>query len=267
MVYNSDESKIYMFGGADEKEVKSDLYYLENFKWKKVRTKHSPLPRTFSSMIYDKNQKRIILFGGNKVLFGKETKSSNLLNDTWQFKNGKWTKLKIKNAPTPRAEASMVFDPIRNIILLYGGYTITNKQYIKLGDTWLFHENNWIKVSEKGPISRNGANMIYDMEKKNILLFGGSTIDKQYGNSKGETWLWSGKSWNKIEMDQPPGIYNSSMIYNKFEKTIYRFGGWNGNSRINETWIFKNENWERLNIPISPKPRNHTSMVFDEKEK
>ena len=175
MVYNSKESRIYLFGGADEKEVKSELYYLQARKWHKIQVSRSPSARTFASMVYDPDQDRVILFGGNKVLFGKETKSTNLLNDTWQFKNGEWILIQMENAPPPRAEASMVFNPLKKSIILFGGYTIINDDYVKLADTWEFYKGTWSKLSENGPSARNGANMVSDLENNRILLFGGST--------------------------------------------------------------------------------------------
>lgn len=267
MIYNSDESKVYLFGGANSKEVLSDLWYLDGVNWNMVILENSPLARTFASMVYDKNEKRIILFGGSKVLFGKETKIQNLLNDTWQFKNSKWTKLNTKNPPLPRAEASIVYDEHRKKIILFGGYTIQNGEYIKLGDTWEFYDNNWRLISDSGPSKRNGASMVYDTKNKYTVLFGGSTADKQYGKSKGETWIWKSKKWGKIKTEQPNGIFNTNMIYDKNKNQIFRFGGWNGDLRINETWSYINNKWSKLNLKTKPLPRNHSNMVYDEKQK
>ena len=52
----------------------------------------------------------------------------------------------------------------------------------------------------------------------------------------------------------------------ELEKLI-RFGGWNGNSRISETWSFQNNKWSKLNIDNGPAPRNHCDMVYDERNK
>jgi len=109
--------------------------------------------------------------------------------------------------------------------------------------------------------------MAYDASKKAIVLFGGSTVDKQYGESSGETWEWDGERWTKIEIEQPPGIFNASMAYDKEENEIIRFGGYNGEARINETWSFKNNAWGPLALDNNPTPRNHSNMVYDEKRK
>ena len=267
MAYHSEESRVYVFGGANEKEVLSDMWVLDSSSWRKVVAKNEPNPRTFASLIYDKKNNRLVLFGGSKVLFGKEPDPQNLLNDTWQFRNNRWEKLITNDAPSARAEAPMEYDESRETIVLFGGYYIQNGEYIKLGDTWEFHDNDWHLTSTVGPSERHGVSMAYDAEDKSIVLFGGSTIDKQYGEYKGETWKWKGEEWNKLDIEQPTGIFNASMVYDKEQRELIRFGGWNGKSRINETWSFRNNKWNKLDIDNNPTPRNHSNMAYDEKNK
>ena len=265
MTYNSNDSKIYLFGGANHEKVMNDLWFFENNKWIKVNVKEKPLPRTFSQMVYDTQNERLLLFGGNKVLFGDGANSNTLLNDTWEFKKGKWKKLVTTIAPQPRSEAAMIFDAVRNKVVLFGGYTFKEKKYKKLHDTWEFYDNDWHLISEEGPSARNGAAMIFDKINKEVILFGGSAIDRQYGENKGETWSWNGKKWSKFKMSNTVGVFNAAMIYEPNKKEIIRFGGWNGKARIDETWIFKNKKWSKQDIENSPESRNHSSMVFDEK--
>ena len=267
LVYNTDNEKVYLFAGATEKEVLSDLWVFNDNNWEKVNSSIQPDPRTFAALSYDQANKRIIMFGGSRVLFGTETSDKNLLNDTWQFKENIWEKIITKNSPNPRAEASMVYDESRNRLVLFGGYMIKDKQYIKLGDTWEFYDNNWQLVSETGPSQRHGVAMVYHEEKNKTILFGGSTIDKQYGDAAGETWQWNGKNWEKLEIKQPTGVFNSEMVYDPFLNQCLRFGGWNGKSRINETWLFTNTEWKQLIIKDKPEPRNHSAMVYDLKRK
>jgi len=266
MVYDTHKSIVYLFGGANEEAVLSDLWFLNETQWEKVETDKTPSPRTFASMAYDRVNTRIVLFGGSKVLFGKTPDSDNLLNDTWVFEDNTWKKLITKNAPTPRAEATMVYDENRNKLLLFGGYTIEGKKYIKLGDTWEFYDNEWHLVSDKGPSKRHGISMSFDGESNEVILFGGSTVDKQYGERKGETWRWDGQKWNKLSIEQPLGVFNATMTYDPHKEEFVRFGGWNGKSRINTTWVFKENSWRILASDQSPSPRNHSNMVYSIKE-
>ncbi len=264
MVYHAGDSLIYAFGGANAREVLSDLWTLENGSWQKVSPDTTPAPRTFAALVYDDVANRLILFGGSKVLFGDGPSVRNLLNDTWQFHEGQWQQLLTVHSPSPRAEMSMAYDSKRNAMVLFGGYTIENGEYVKLADTWEFRDGDWELVGESGPSPRHGAGVVYDPTRETVLLFGGSTEDKQYGPSKGETWQWDGRVWLQVDMDQPLGVFNAAMAWDKSKRAVIRFGGWNGDSRINETWELSGNRWVRVATKLSPDARNHSALVYDE---
>lgn len=267
MAYHQNDSAVYLFGGASEKEVLADLWVLDDNNWHEVASADGPEPRTFAPLTYDPTNDRLLLFGGSKVLFGKESSVKNLLNDTWEYKNNAWRKIETSNAPIPRAEAAMAFDENRGVLLLFGGYTIEDGSYIKLGDTWEFRNEDWNLVSEEGPTPRHGVSMSYFPEEESIILFGGSTADKQYGPTAGETWKWNGEAWDKMQITQPSGVFNAVVAYDRESMNLVRFGGWTGGGRTNETWTFQDSSWNKLELATSPSERNHSSMVYDQKNK
>lgn len=265
MAYHAGDSAVYLFGGATEKEVVNTLSKLQNRSWVALNFEGGPEPRTFAAFTYDPKNDRLLLFGGSKVLFGSETTVHNLLNDTWEYKDEQWERIGTSKAPSPRAEMSMAYDARREVIVLFGGYTIENEEYVKLADTWEFRDNTWSKKTVEGPSARHGAPMIYDHERETILLFGGSTVDKQYGEHAGETWTWNGDSWTQVLADhQPEGIFNSTMAYDA-EGNFIRFGGWDGRSRVDLTYTLSSSGWELLQPLNQPTARNHHAMVYDEK--
>lgn len=267
MAYKSKDSLVYLFGGANEEHVLNDLWVLDSKEWRKVQTLRAPGPRTFAAMVYDHGGDRLVLFGGSKVLFGKGADSLNLLNDTWEFKNNQWKKLETVSAPTRRAESVMVYDYASQTILLFGGYVISNGEYVKLGDTWEYQNNDWTQVATHGPSPRHGVSMTYHRGNQEVMLFGGSTEDRQYGEGTGETWTWNGEKWSKLATPQPPGVFNASVAYDLGKKALLRFGGYDGAGRIDETWSFREGQWIELKTAKSPSPRNHSQMVYDEAQK
>lgn len=267
MAYHRKDSILYVFGGADEEKVTGKLYVLKDSIWDGIETNTSPQARTFASLCYDFKNNRLIIFGGNKVLFGKDTNENNLLNDTWEFSNGKWKKLETKQAPSPRAEMAMSYDEDRGVIVLFGGYKIEKSTYIKLGDTWELSDNEWNLVSLDGPSARNGAAMAYNAEDNYMVLHGGSTLDNQYGEGRGETWIWNGNRWRQMSDSNVAGVYNCAIAYDKKHSIIRRFGGWNGQVRIDETWSLNRSEWNKDRLFTRPLARNHSGMVYDEKRK
>ena len=261
MVYDSRFSRVLLFGGADEKKVYGDLWVLEKRNWKLLK-REGPTPRTFAGFVYDEANKRSILFGGSSVLFGNKTNPGQMLGDTWSFKTRGWEKLYTPNSPGPRASAAIAYDSQNKRIVMFGGYRMEDGKVKRLSDTWEFKNDDWKKINDSGPSARVGASMVYDPRTKKMILFGGSTDAKEYGAGSGETWILDGSAWTKIEIDQPPNIFDSTMVLQTDKDRILRFGGWNGTGRINETWIYKTK-WSKLKHKTSPPPRNHSSMVYD----
>lgn len=260
LVYDENLNKTILFGGADTEKVLNDTWQFDGEKWFLIAT-NSPPPRTFASMIYDSVRKKILLFGGNRVFFGKDDNDYEFLNDFWEFDGKVWTKIDV---PTPegRAEASLVFDRQRQKAVLFGGYRIENGTMKPLSDTWEWNGKSWKKMAEGVPTARSGAAIAYDSKRRKVVLFGGGI--KSGGAN--ETWEWNGKSWREIKSAKTEPRYNSTMVFDESSGKIVRFGGWDGTKRVSETWEFDGKTWTRLNIE-SPEARNHAVMVYDKQRK
>lgn len=268
MAHHPENGLTYIFGGATHKEVSNKLYIYDGTHFRHIQSKSNPAPRTFPAMAFHGQESTIYIFGGSKVLFGNKPQSDNILNDTWRLKNDEWSKVETKDSPPPRAESTMVYDEFTGKLVLFGGYVIRGKNYVKLNDTWEFYDGNWHSVATKGPSPRNGTSMVYDPVEKRVILFGGSTNDRSYGAKTGETWQWKNSAWTKLNITQPDNIFNSAMAYDHRNNRIVRFGGYDGNVRTNNIWYFEKNQWEKSPItsPI-PSARNHTQMVYDSKNR
>jgi hypothetical protein len=257
LVYDSKRKKTILFGGADASRVLGDLWEWRGKKWRCVSSGGS-IARTFPAMAYDIERRKIVMFGGNRVLFGKDGETNTILDDTWEWDGRKWLKIEAKGPPA-RSEAVMVYDPKRKRTVLFGGYFKSDGKNMRLGDTWEYDGRNWTLASEAGPSPRSGSAAVYDKERGKVILFGGNGL-------LNDTWEWDGKSWNRIETNDVPGRFNAVMAFDSAGKKIVRFGGWNGSARIGDTWLFDGKNWERLNV-AGPEPRNHSAAVYDSSRK
>jgi hypothetical protein len=264
MTYHDGLDKVVLFGGATEDRVLDDLWILDKDRWVKVDSK-GPKARTFPSLVYDPEQKRLILFGGNTVLFGRSRDSSTFLNDCWEWRNNKWRKLESNNVPSPRAEASIVNDKKNKRIILYGGYRFDKDgKSVRLFDTWAFKNNEWLKLSDKGAISSNGTCIVY--RDGDIILYGGNRPPNVNDSIASEsTWLWKKTEWVCLNI-KSPHYFNAAMSYDPDLKFVLRFGGWNGQKRLNETWMLKDV-WTKLTSATLPAARNHARLVYDKLNK
>jgi hypothetical protein len=257
MVYDGDLHADILFGGADAAKVCSDTWSYTKGRWKKI-PEQGPGPRTFPAMVMADHY--ILLFGGNRVLFGDEMHPAHYLDDTWLFRNGHWKKLDLAIHPGPRAEMAIGYDPVHKKVLLFGGRQ-AGDQWI-LSDTWEFDGNLWTQLYRPGPSARSGAVMNYDMGLKQLVLFGGNPVIAKDQNYNGPMWSWDGVDWHRMAVSDSL-VFNSTMVFDAADNYLIRFGGWNGKERLNNTWIFQNGFWIKLEPATRPEARNHATMVFD----
>ena len=257
LAYHAERGRVVLFGGADEKRVRGDLWEWDGATWREL-SPAGPPARTFPALAYDRARKRLVLFGGNRVLFGKGAERDTFLDDMWEWSEGGWQQVEAATPP-PRAEASMAYDAARRRLVLFGGYRGAGPARVRLGDTWEWDGRRWEeKHPAVAPSPRNGAAMSYDADRRRVVLFGGN-------GPSGETWEWDGVAWRRIDAPTP-GRFNSAVAYQGRPRALLRFGGWNGQAREGDTWRYERGRWQRLDVP-GPEPRNHASMAHDERRR
>lgn len=253
MAYDSARGRVLLFGGANERQVLADLWSWDGERWSCL-SEDGPSPRTFPSLAYDAGGQRLILYGGNRVLFGTEQDGDTFLDDMWAWDGRSWERIQT-DTPPARAEAAMVYDSIRRRLVLFGGHRVVDGERIRLGDTWEWNGHRWEQVSSDGPSARNGAAMAYDARRERAILFGGS-------GASDETWEWDGSAWKRISSADPEGRFNPAMAYDAGRQEIIRFGGWTGQERARGTWRYDGSQWT-LAGREGPSSRNHTAMTYD----
>lgn len=260
MVYDGSREHLMLFGGADASKVCGDTWAWNGITWMRISFT-GPGPRTFPAMAYDSIRKKVVLFGGNRVLFGTDRKENTFLSDTWEWDGDRWVQTK-GSGPPPRAEAGMAFDTRRGRVVLFGGYNRTGGEIRRLGDTWEWDGANWLQLKIAGPAPRNGAAQVYDILREKIVLFGGRT---QEGVS-GETWEWDGKEWIENHSASTQGRFNCTMAYDNARQSVIRFGGRFAGKPVGDTWGYDGKVWKHLSS-TGPSERNHTAMDYDSKRK
>jgi hypothetical protein len=256
MAYDPRRQSVLLFGGADATRVCGDTWGWDGTSWTQLSAA-GPAPRTFPAMTCDSARREALLFGGNRVLFGKDERDYEFYADLWRWNGRRW-RLATASGPAGRAEAALAFDSQRGRAVLFGGYNRSGSQIQPLGDTWEWDGRGWTQVSETGPSPRYGAAMSYDNQRGRVVLFGGPVRN----SGGGETWEWDGQGWRQIGSATTERRYNSVMAYDEQRQKILRFGGWNGAARVSETWEYDGATWQAVNA-AGPEARNHTALAYD----
>ncbi|MCY3414875.1 MAG: hypothetical protein INQ03_24710 [Candidatus Heimdallarchaeota archaeon] len=110
------------------------------------------------------------------------------------------------------------------------------------------------------PDARFGHAMVYDNDTKQVLLFGGSTMDYSILD---DTWIYdcSENTWRQLDLNiRPNARFNHKMAYDSVYKKILLFGG-----NVADTWVFDMtvETWTEISNAVAPSPRRSFSLYFD----
>jgi hypothetical protein len=195
-VFDPVRRRMLVFGGYDDRQEWGDLWALSldgARRWTRLNVGGpGPSPRLGHAAVYDPVGDRMILFGG--------THGDLALNDTWQLPLSEpltWAPLPSAVRPPGRANAALVFDSIRNRLVLFGGSA--NAQVFDAGawpdssDTWILPlapGASWAPASLSGPSpgDRTSPAAVFDTKRDQTLVLQGRRYEFQTFDSVQETW-------------------------------------------------------------------------------
>ncbi|MCI4367398.1 MAG: hypothetical protein L3K08_06570 [Thermoplasmata archaeon] len=88
-----------------------------------------------------------VLYGGNSWN-GTLPFTNGSLSDTWLFDGSRWHLQSTKTNPGPRYSASLAFDQVDGVDVLFGGFNRTGHP---IGSTWIFNGSAWF-APNLGPV-------------------------------------------------------------------------------------------------------------------
>jgi hypothetical protein len=253
-VYDSDRKKLVVVCSD------STVFEWDGAAWKQITgQKTQPGVRSFSSMVYDPNLKKTVLFGGFD--------SVNYTDETWTWDGTTWTRVK-KNPPPSRSLAAMWFDPTLKKTVIFGGIgrKSSEDRIVRFNDMWSFDGTGWTQLKSVAtlPDARYGAQVAIDPRSGKVLLFGGlvlqnlgATQNQFYAN---DLWSWDGTTWTKLTTNgTPPARENGALAYDPSTNQMALFAGYSG-FYLSDLWMLDSQmNWtlkaEQANPPAVIPPR------------
>jgi hypothetical protein len=227
-----------------------------------------PPARKRAAAVFDAARHRMILFGGE---------GPGVLNDLWTLElDGAehWTPaVSSGQVPEPRSKHAMVYDPVEDRVLLFGG---VNADGVPLRDLWALSlaDLSWTALSPASlpPLARFGTSLIYDPIGDRVILFGG----KLYTTNTSDTWelkLRPTLEWNRLSPTGsiPDPRHGHTAVYDARRARMLLFAGSTGilqDEPLQDTWELKLGSapaWRALSYPEASLPArrvNHTA-VYD----
>lgn len=249
MVYLPENYSILLFGGrrnTDYTELDDTWKFdLMTNTWEEIFPTTRPPARQLSSLTYDSQSERILMFGG----FGLNEVHTN---DLWEFtpENNTWKELTTSNSPQSRYGHSLIYRNATDNSYLFGGRTLGLNN-----DLWEFDPsiNAWnsIDTSTK-PLQRYFHSMEYCSESDLGFLFGGDNPDTS-GRALDDTWTYNftANSWTELQPEiAPPTRLIYSMCYDTTLNQVYIYGGLTEDYQVclGDFWKydFTSSNWFKV---------------------
>lgn len=169
--------------------------------------------------------------------------------------------------PGERTGQQMIYDPILDEIVLYGGNR-GNGVRSSLDTVWKYSisDSQWREISsETTPVSRFSHHMVYLPINRSIFLFGGcKTSDYE---RLGDTWLYNldNNTWEEVSPSVSPSARSDlALCYDSLKNRVLLFGGYNyDDNKLNDLWVYypNNNSWTEL-APSSSPPSDYGHSLF-----
>lgn len=197
-----------------------------------------PSPRVGHSMAIDPVRRVVHLFGGSADSLGTGY-SNALTNSGWQLPLAEadpaWSPEAFSGGPLlPRRDASLVVDPVRDRLLLFGG---TNGN-VMTNEVWqrpLSGGTAWTRLVVGGMLPRQRANAaaVYDPDGDRLLVFGGYDYSTSTSAYLADLWALSladPPHWTRLDAPGPAPIGRADAVlaYDSARHCAWLVGGRNG---------------------------------------
>jgi hypothetical protein len=255
MVYDGTNRRVVMFGGQTwhgvGETVWNDTWGWDGARWTLLAPggEGTPSARWVVGLSYDSQRGRTVLFGGMNA-------RGVQLGDTWEFDGTAWSEREAAASPPGRLGGPMVFDPTRNVTVLYGGSVFTSP----LRDTWDWDGTAWtLRASDSPAGARMGHGMVFHAVLGEVVAMGG--VDEGAEFPAWPSWRWNGTTWRPVgdAMPMPVGVSYADMAYDSRRERLVMFGGINVPP---DTWEFDGDAW-MLRATEGPGWRFSHVMTYD----
>ena len=155
--------------------------------------------------------------------------------------------------PDARFGHSMAYDANRQVVVLFGGGTISSGG--DFNDLWEWDGASWINrtpspLPASWPSPRKNGSMVYDRVRGVCVYFGGVTSSSNLD----ETWEWDGQAWLQRSFggNTPAPRRYAEFVYDEVQSVSMLYGGYDGSSDYTDTWIYDGSSW--VESVVSPHP-------------
>jgi len=246
--YDPIRDRVIIYGGKDEYDYRDELWEWDGKEWTEV-THSEPWPSfmTDPDLVFNSDIEKL-------VLFGKTIDYQPM--EMWYWDGVVWEKQEsLSSIPSRRSSIELAYDPIRSVVVIYGG-----NQFLE--DTWEWDGEDWHQIeTPHSPGSRFSYAATYNPNSQSVMLFGGKVNG---GEECSDTWFFDGADWTGFEPDPmyPPDVVCMDMAYNPIEQISVFYGGKNSNQKRTHTFEWDGLVWTDIETDTNPGKIDSHCMAY-----
>ena len=245
------------YGGTGTGTMFNDTWSYDGANWTQLTPPTSPTAKFYMDIVYDSSRGVFVMYGGNA------TYTSPGVNETWEFDGATWTQRFPATNPGNLGLHAMVFDAVRNRVVLYGGMPGGNP-IVDSNRTWEYDGTNWTqRFPANNPGRLEAHSMCFHAGIGSTILFGGvDATNGVFPPDNDKTWAYDGTNWTELPIagSRPPLRERARMAYDPLRGVCVLTGGMhysNGQPR-NDTWELRlnGTTWTWTQVPTPSVPAN-----------
>ena len=203
--------------------------------WSLLQVAGNAPRRMWHTGVLDPVRDRLMVFGGWDESYAYQ-------NDVWALSlsgTPTWSVLSASGTPpSPRLVHAAVYDPVRDRMLVFGGYDAVGQR----NDVWaltLGAAPAWTQLTPAGgpPSPRSRHRLVYDPPRDRLVVFGGFD-----GSLRNDVWALSlagPPAWTQLAPDGsiPPVRHLHGAVYDSLNGRMVVFGGGGSSGPLDDTWV------------------------------
>jgi len=161
-------------------------------------------------------------------MFGGMTGSGVFLDETWEWNGTAWNEHMLPLGPRARAGHTMLFDPIRQRVLLLGG----DSQVSTFADHWEWTGTGWTSLSSTLlPPARSNYGVAWNAPRQRAVQVGGAAQFSLFD----DVWESSGPTWSQQSASGGP-LPRLGHSLTSTPSGVLMFGGYSGSFAMKDLW-------------------------------
>ncbi len=179
---------------------------------------------------------------------------------TYRWDGSSW--FALPGSPTTAGSlASLVADPVRGTIVLFGGvgFDSTCMCMKALDRTWEWDATSWREVVPTRQPTRAWQATAFDSKRGTLFFYGGG-VTLLGTDSNDDLWELRGTRWTVRPSSGPPPLSKAAMAYDAARDELVLVGGQSGAGTSDQTWTWHEGIWtQRGALPA----RSTAAMAYD----